>query len=305
MITTQTHTTQTPMTETPDGQESPNPISPKQLAANARNATRSTGPRTAEGKAAVSGNAVKHGLCSQRTLIPGEDPKRFAALREGIMTDVRPTGDTEYVLVERIATAAWRLKRATRYETSLIEDAMACAAQAMSDTGAAASDPPGRNGLEAIGARGIALALGGAGFRTLTRYESGIERGMFRAIKELRSLRKNGDGLAFSGADPTALIEAQIEADLQQFKREEAEFEAAMEELELPAASGPQVPRRSPRSQTAKQSHFAARPTQDIADKDIARNPAPANRPAGGGDAPGGMDIEGRNMPSLAAPPAQ
>ena len=186
MTATQTHTPHTATTDTSHGPEPPNSINTKQLEANRHNAEHSTGPRTPEGKAAVSGNAIKHGLCAQRTLIPGEDVREFAALREGLMTDVRPTGDLEYVLVERIATAAWRLKRATRYEVSLIEDAIACAQESLPDTCAVSPDLAGRVGPEAIGARAIALALGGAAFRTLTRYESGIERGMFRAIRQIK-----------------------------------------------------------------------------------------------------------------------
>jgi hypothetical protein len=45
----------------------------KQAKANIRNARKSTGPRTPEGKAAVRLNAVKHGLLSKDVLLPGDD----------------------------------------------------------------------------------------------------------------------------------------------------------------------------------------------------------------------------------------
>ena len=44
-----------------------------QIAANRANAQRSTGPRSEEGKARVAQNGLKHGLCSTRVLLPGED----------------------------------------------------------------------------------------------------------------------------------------------------------------------------------------------------------------------------------------
>jgi len=47
--------------------------SDKQVQANRRNALKSTGPRTPEGKAAVRQNALRHGLLSKETLLPGED----------------------------------------------------------------------------------------------------------------------------------------------------------------------------------------------------------------------------------------
>ena len=48
------------------------------IAANRCNAAKSTGPRTAEGKAIVAQNAVKHGLLAQEVVIKGEDPQEFA-----------------------------------------------------------------------------------------------------------------------------------------------------------------------------------------------------------------------------------
>lgn len=41
--------------------------------ANRRNALKSTGPSTPEGKAAVHLNALRHGLRSEQILLPGED----------------------------------------------------------------------------------------------------------------------------------------------------------------------------------------------------------------------------------------
>jgi hypothetical protein len=48
---------------------------PAQIAANRANAQKSTGPRTAEGKAASRLNALKHGLDAESLIIPGEDPR--------------------------------------------------------------------------------------------------------------------------------------------------------------------------------------------------------------------------------------
>jgi hypothetical protein len=47
--------------------------SDKQIRANRRNARKSTGPKTPEGKSVVSHNALKHGLLSQQILLPDED----------------------------------------------------------------------------------------------------------------------------------------------------------------------------------------------------------------------------------------
>ena len=44
-----------------------------QINANRRNAQKSTGPRSPEGKAATSRNALKHGLCAEKHLLVDED----------------------------------------------------------------------------------------------------------------------------------------------------------------------------------------------------------------------------------------
>ena len=48
--------------------------------ANRKNAQRSTGPRTAGGKARVAQNAITHGLLSEKALLPDEDPQALEAL---------------------------------------------------------------------------------------------------------------------------------------------------------------------------------------------------------------------------------
>jgi hypothetical protein len=53
--------------------------SDKKAEANRRNALKSPGSKTLEGKSAVLHNALRHGLLSQEVLLPGEDA---AALKE-------------------------------------------------------------------------------------------------------------------------------------------------------------------------------------------------------------------------------
>ena len=57
--------------------------SKKQIEANRRNAKKSTGPKTEEGKAKSSMNALKHGLTSQRVWLNEEEKKDFHGFRLG------------------------------------------------------------------------------------------------------------------------------------------------------------------------------------------------------------------------------
>ncbi|HSW02814.1 MAG TPA: hypothetical protein VLI39_21800 [Sedimentisphaerales bacterium] len=90
-----------------------------QIEANRSNAQKSTGPRTPEGKARASQNAVKHGLLAEQVVIHGEDPAQFELYREGMLADLAPVGGIEMMLAERAVSLAWRLRRAERLHSAV------------------------------------------------------------------------------------------------------------------------------------------------------------------------------------------
>jgi hypothetical protein len=93
--------------------------SEKKAEANRRNALQSTGPRTSEGKDAVRLNALKHGLLSRETLLPGEDEEALGELGQTLRDELQPVGELENLLVERIIFAYWRLWRLGRVEAGI------------------------------------------------------------------------------------------------------------------------------------------------------------------------------------------
>ena len=92
-----------------------------QILANRRNAQKSTGPRTAEGKAAVAKNAIKHGLFARQNVVISEDQAAFDALREEMLAELAPEGVMESLLAARIVSLTWRLQRAERMQNELID----------------------------------------------------------------------------------------------------------------------------------------------------------------------------------------
>jgi len=92
-----------------------------QILANRRNAQKSTGPRTRQGKAAVSQNAVKHGLLTRQNVISSESQADFDLYREQMLAELAPAGPMESMLAERIVTLSWRLKRAGRIQNQTID----------------------------------------------------------------------------------------------------------------------------------------------------------------------------------------
>ena len=88
--------------------------SDKQLAANRRNATRSTGPRSPDGKARSSQNAFQHGLTSTAVLFSTEHAAAFGQLRSAFFTEHRPATPTEEYFVTRMVEAIWFMRRCSR-----------------------------------------------------------------------------------------------------------------------------------------------------------------------------------------------
>jgi hypothetical protein len=93
--------------------------SDRKAEANRRNALKSTGPKTPEGKAAVRLNALKHGLLSREILLPGEDEEALRELGERLRAELQPAGELENLLVDRITAAYWRLRRLGRVEAGI------------------------------------------------------------------------------------------------------------------------------------------------------------------------------------------
>jgi hypothetical protein len=87
-----------------------------QCEANKRNAGRSTGPKTAQGKARSSGNALRHGFRSELAVLPFEQADAWERHRDGVIRSLAPVGTLEEALALRVALCLWRLQRVAVYE---------------------------------------------------------------------------------------------------------------------------------------------------------------------------------------------
>ena len=74
-------------------------VSDKQLAANRRNAKRSTGPKTLAGKSTASRNALRHGLSTPSTL-SGPLPLRYEKLATALAAGRAPMADMARLAAE-------------------------------------------------------------------------------------------------------------------------------------------------------------------------------------------------------------
>ncbi len=92
----------------------------KQIQANRRNANKRSGPTTTPGKGITKLNALKHGLCAEQVVLPGEEPKDFEALRQRLVREIAPEDLIEEQLVDWIAMSMWRMKRGAAFEAALL-----------------------------------------------------------------------------------------------------------------------------------------------------------------------------------------
>jgi hypothetical protein len=97
----------------------------KQIEANRRNALKSTGPTTPEGKERSRCNAVRHGLTSETVIAALEDAEDYQAFEAAVIADYDAESAVERELVLRLASVLWRLRRATGIETALFESVTA------------------------------------------------------------------------------------------------------------------------------------------------------------------------------------
>jgi len=76
----------------------------KQIEANRRNALKSTGPRSEEGKQRSSRNALRHGLTAETVLEPLEDPEDYKLFEEAIAAEYEAESAVGRELVLRLAS---------------------------------------------------------------------------------------------------------------------------------------------------------------------------------------------------------
>lgn len=151
----------------------------KQIEANRRNAQKSTGPKTPEGKAIARMNAMKHGLLAERLVTPedvsNEDYSDFFQMYYDLFTQYAPEGRMEEELVERITSLLWRLKRALKIEQQILLNGIFQA----------------KDSQIKLGQAFLLDANGGNGLAKLSRYEVTLERSLMRTLAMLDRLQAN------------------------------------------------------------------------------------------------------------------
>jgi hypothetical protein len=143
------------------------------IEANRANAAKSTGPRTPEGKAASSMNALKHGADAASVIIPGEDPAAYDLLVADYQSDLRPRTALEQFQVDTIIRCDWQRRRLSKIENNLYRELLTEGVT-----------------LDAIDIKVLRDSPTGKLLRKIWSQIAALERASARALTELRRIRR-------------------------------------------------------------------------------------------------------------------
>jgi hypothetical protein len=183
-------------------------VSTAKFRANRRNARLSTGPRTPDGKAKSSQNAVTHGLfADDHVILPGESKEAHDKIYNEFFNSIRPTDATEAAIVERMTSARWKLRRLRESESALFERQSRSAIERVENDYRckvlndykikknereilhAQSNERCKNDWAKI-PPGRLLLLNDGQWEKLAQHEKRLEDAFYKAVRELRLWRK-------------------------------------------------------------------------------------------------------------------
>lgn len=184
--------------------------------------TRSTGPRTPEGKAISSQNATKHGCRLKTLILRDEDPTEYEALHQKWSNQYQPIGQAEETLVKQVIDNHWYLMRAQKRMEQV-------------DFGLAADVLSWTADQQKL-------------FNNFQRYKTAAERAFQKSFREVEAYLRDRrrDKIA---AEKAELMRAKIEAQIKKLAPKP----------EPPPASSPRSRRLEPESEAIKPSPMSHR----------------------------------------------
>ena len=210
-----------------------------QIQANRENAKKSTGPRTPEGKARVSKNALKHGLLAQDSVIPGEDPAEFDRHLATYEDTYLPRNCVEKEIVRQIADSAWRMRRLSRIEATVMTAGIE-RTRVHQETYRPERTREGHEGeLQLLGA---AMLSRTKFLNDLARYDGHLNRRFYRAVELMMKIRRE----EAKSRQPRPGPQPDNGFDVYRFPEDESdptvEYVSGPAQAEQPAGPQPQTP---------------------------------------------------------------
>jgi hypothetical protein len=159
--------------------------------------SKSTGPRTPEGKARSCVNALRHGLTGRVVVLPSEDMDAYYALCAELIADLAPETPVERQYAQTFCDTQWRLNRARSFEDSMLSLGHFESAGAI-DTG----HPPVHAALTAA----RVFREDSKSFVNLSLYEQRLQRTLKESLRQLQELQTKRIAARQAALDAVVLL---------------------------------------------------------------------------------------------------
>ncbi len=188
--------------------------------------SKSTGPRTPEGKAKSSMNATRHGLTGRVIVLPTEDMEVYKAFCKELMAELAPETAIERQYAQTFCDTQWRLNRARSHEDNMLA--------------LGHFEEPGIRGVEHVE---INTALTEAkifrrdsqAFLNLTLYEQRLQRSQKEALRQLQELQTKRIAARQAALDEAVTLRNLYKMKGQPFEVPTGEFVFSTPEIEREA----------------------------------------------------------------------
>jgi hypothetical protein len=197
-------------------------VSPARAAANRANSIKSSGPKTPEGKAKSSLNAVTTALTGRTVLLANDDLELYNDHVESYRKKFRPVTEEEYALVQSIADTDWRLHRIPHLLLALYGKAREEFAADFTDLEPAARDI--RIELESYLKYEKQI-------RNLGLQESRLHRRRTADVAELRTMQKERDARRAQELSVASKMYLAAQQDNQEFNPADLGFDISIEDV--------------------------------------------------------------------------
>ncbi|HHT9129781.1 MAG TPA: hypothetical protein ACFYEC_02820 [Candidatus Brocadiaceae bacterium] len=129
---------------------------------------------------------VKQYLFSSETLIEGENKADLDELRNKVEKELKPSGEMESIIVDRIVSSIWRLKRCLKIESQIMEYETSCVQEY--EQGFFRTRK--RTNKELLQLKALKITDDKNRVVELSKYEARLEKQIYRAMGELEKRRR-------------------------------------------------------------------------------------------------------------------
>ena len=203
------------------------------------------GPKTAEGKARSSRNAVKHGIRSPHPfIIEGlESPEEWEEFKLGIIESWQPVGTQELELAINVAWDHWKLRRCRLHENAVLSKQVEETESELQQEDADEDDLPEGAPLPPIDPerlihhQHLKLIPDGWSMDRMLRYEAFVRKALNQDMNmlEVQQARRQGERTPLArvvfNSDPSAAKISNSASDIPAFQVAQARLRLAEHEL--------------------------------------------------------------------------